>query len=125
MSCKLASLVQAKCNISFTWCLCKWLCTAEFLFQASRHVGDLFEDLRDGHNLISLLEVLSGEHLVSWFYFLIYKCGDVIPSQLMFGCRWYALLLARTVSTQLALCGVESGALDVTGRRLIAMAGRL
>jgi hypothetical protein len=28
-------------------------------------VGDLFEDLRDGHNLISLLEVLSGEHLVS------------------------------------------------------------
>ncbi|KYN35893.1 Dystonin, partial [Trachymyrmex septentrionalis] len=30
---------------------------------ASRHVGDLFEDLRDGHNLISLLEVLSGEHL--------------------------------------------------------------
>ncbi|OXU31138.1 hypothetical protein TSAR_002922 [Trichomalopsis sarcophagae] len=30
---------------------------------ASRHVGDLFQDLRDGHNLISLLEVLSGEHL--------------------------------------------------------------
>ena len=37
------------------------------LLQASRHVGDLFEDLRDGHNLISLLEVLSGEHLVSTF----------------------------------------------------------
>lgn len=36
-----------------------------FRLQASRHVGDLFEDLRDGHNLISLLEVLSGEHLVS------------------------------------------------------------
>lgn len=35
------------------------------LLQASRHVGDLFEDLRDGHNLISLLEVLSGERLVS------------------------------------------------------------
>lgn len=35
------------------------------LLQASRHVGDLFEDLRDGYNLISLLEVLSGEHLVS------------------------------------------------------------
>ncbi|TGZ31939.1 Bullous pemphigoid antigen 1 [Temnothorax longispinosus] len=33
------------------------------LLQASRHVGDLFEDLRDGHNLISLLEVLSGEGL--------------------------------------------------------------
>ncbi|GFV28772.1 plectin [Trichonephila clavipes] len=29
----------------------------------NRHVDDLFEDLRDGHNLISLLEVLSGELL--------------------------------------------------------------
>ncbi|XP_034249434.1 dystonin isoform X11 [Thrips palmi] len=29
----------------------------------NRHVTDLFEDLRDGHNLISLLEVLSGEPL--------------------------------------------------------------
>ncbi|KAK3929964.1 Plectin [Frankliniella fusca] len=29
----------------------------------NRHVTDLFEDLRDGHNLISLLEVLSGETL--------------------------------------------------------------
>ncbi|XP_028029404.1 dystonin isoform X13 [Bombyx mandarina] len=29
----------------------------------NRHVNDLFEDLRDGLNLISLLEVLSGEHL--------------------------------------------------------------
>lgn len=36
------------------------------LLQASRHIGDLFEDLRDGHNLISLLEVLScGENFVS------------------------------------------------------------
>lgn len=33
--------------------------------QAQRHVTDLYEDLRDGHNLISLLEVLSGETLVS------------------------------------------------------------
>ncbi|KPP75881.1 hypothetical protein Z043_104824 [Scleropages formosus] len=30
---------------------------------AQHHVGDLYEDLRDGHNLISLLEVLSGETL--------------------------------------------------------------
>lgn len=36
-----------------------------FQFQASRRVDDLFEDLRDGDNLLSLLEVLSGEHLVS------------------------------------------------------------
>jgi hypothetical protein len=40
-------------------------------------------------------------------------------------CRWYALLLARSVNTQLELCGAWSGALNVTGRRLIAMAGRL
>lgn len=33
--------------------------------QTQRHVTDLYEDLRDGHNLISLLEVLSGETLVS------------------------------------------------------------
>ncbi|XP_061529834.1 plectin-like isoform X2 [Phycodurus eques] len=31
--------------------------------EAQRHVSDLYEDLRDGHNLISLLEVLSGETL--------------------------------------------------------------
>lgn len=33
--------------------------------QSQRQVTDLYEDLRDGHNLISLLEVLSGETLVS------------------------------------------------------------
>ncbi|XP_042210424.1 microtubule-actin cross-linking factor 1-like isoform X40 [Homarus americanus] len=31
--------------------------------RAGKQVRDLFEDLRDGHNLLSLLEVLSGEHL--------------------------------------------------------------
>ena len=36
-----------------------------FPFQAGRNIRDLFEDLRDGHNLLSLLEVLSGEILVS------------------------------------------------------------
>ena len=50
------------------------------VLQASRHVGDLFEDLRDGHNLISLLEVLSGEHLVSklqytWNFLYNYLIG--------------------------------------------------
>jgi hypothetical protein len=39
----------------------------------------------------------------------------------MFVCRWYALLLARSVNTQLALCG----AFDVTGWRLVAVAGQL
>ena len=33
--------------------------------QAGRSCRDLFEDLRDGHNLLSLLEVLSGEILVT------------------------------------------------------------
>ena len=37
-----------------------------FIFQAGRNIRDLFEDLRDGHNLLSLLEVLSGEILVSF-----------------------------------------------------------
>ena len=39
--------------------------TIFFSVQAGRNVRDLFEDLRDGHNLLSLLEVLSGEILVS------------------------------------------------------------
>lgn len=33
--------------------------------QLHRMVADLFDDLRDGHGLISLLEVLSQESLVS------------------------------------------------------------
>ncbi|KAL6487578.1 hypothetical protein MHYP_G00042040 [Metynnis hypsauchen] len=33
------------------------------LSQVRKHVNDLYEDLRDGHNLISLLEVLSGDTL--------------------------------------------------------------
>uniref|UniRef100_A0A8C9SRN4 Plectin b n=1 Tax=Scleropages formosus TaxID=113540 RepID=A0A8C9SRN4_SCLFO len=41
----------------------KWV--NKHLMKAQHHVGDLYEDLRDGHNLISLLEVLSGETLVS------------------------------------------------------------
>ncbi|XP_070505714.1 microtubule-actin cross-linking factor 1 isoform X15 [Chironomus tepperi] len=39
----------------------KWV--NKHLKKVSRRVDDLFEDLRDGHNLLSLLEVLSGEHL--------------------------------------------------------------
>lgn len=35
-----------------------------------KHITDLYEDLRDGHNLISLLEVLSGVTLVRK-----HKCG--------------------------------------------------
>ncbi|KAM6959380.1 LOW QUALITY PROTEIN: plectin a [Aplochiton taeniatus] len=39
----------------------KWV--EQHLMKAQRHVTDLYEDLRDGHSLISLLEVLSGETL--------------------------------------------------------------
>ena len=34
-------------------------------FQAGRRIVDLFEGFKDGHNLLSLLEVLSSETLVS------------------------------------------------------------
>ncbi|XP_068840201.1 plectin isoform X6 [Capricornis sumatraensis] len=39
----------------------KWV--NKHLIKAQRHMSDLYEDLRDGHNLISLLEVLSGDSL--------------------------------------------------------------
>ncbi|XP_053415521.1 plectin isoform X19 [Nycticebus coucang] len=39
----------------------KWV--NKHLIKAQRHISDLYEDLRDGHNLISLLEVLSGDSL--------------------------------------------------------------
>ncbi|KAK7898496.1 hypothetical protein WMY93_019349 [Mugilogobius chulae] len=39
----------------------KWV--NKHLIKSQRHITDLYEDLRDGHNLISLLEVLSGETL--------------------------------------------------------------
>jgi hypothetical protein len=61
--------------------------------------------MKDGHG--AFLEWCGGSH------------------NLMFGCRWYALLSTRTVNTQLALCEASGGALDVTGRLLIAMAGQL
>ncbi|XP_053878005.1 dystonin isoform X8 [Malaclemys terrapin pileata] len=39
----------------------KWI--NQHLMKVRKHVNDLYEDLRDGHNLISLLEVLSGNTL--------------------------------------------------------------
>ncbi|XP_016833872.2 dystonin isoform X8 [Cricetulus griseus] len=39
----------------------KWI--NQHLMKVRKHVTDLYEDLRDGHNLISLLEVLSGDTL--------------------------------------------------------------
>lgn len=40
--------------------------------QVRKHINDLYEDLRDGHNLISLLEVLSGDTLVSFSFIVIF-----------------------------------------------------
>ncbi|XP_048203540.1 dystonin isoform X14 [Perognathus longimembris pacificus] len=39
----------------------KWI--NQHLMKVRKHVNDLYEDLRDGHSLISLLEVLSGDTL--------------------------------------------------------------
>ncbi|XP_031661067.1 dystonin isoform X6 [Oncorhynchus kisutch] len=39
----------------------KWI--NQHLLKVRKHVNDLYEDLRDGHNLISLLEVLTGQSL--------------------------------------------------------------
>ncbi|XP_038656562.1 dystonin isoform X4 [Scyliorhinus canicula] len=39
----------------------KWI--NKHLIKVRKHVNDLYEDLRDGHNLISLLEALSGDTL--------------------------------------------------------------
>ncbi|XP_058507341.1 dystonin isoform X8 [Solea solea] len=39
----------------------KWI--NQHLVKVRKHINDLYEDLRDGHNLISLLEVLSGDKL--------------------------------------------------------------
>lgn len=57
-----------------------------FLFsaQASRRVDDLFEDLRDGHNLLSLLEVLSGEHLVSYKHSVLQPALLILTFCLLF-----------------------------------------
>ncbi|CAG09426.1 unnamed protein product, partial [Tetraodon nigroviridis] len=41
----------------------KWI--NQHLMKVRKHINDLYEDLRDGHNLISLLEVLSGDTLVN------------------------------------------------------------
>uniref|UniRef100_A0A5F8HHW5 Calponin-homology (CH) domain-containing protein n=1 Tax=Monodelphis domestica TaxID=13616 RepID=A0A5F8HHW5_MONDO len=49
----------------------KWI--NQHLMKVRKHVNDLYEDLRDGHNLISLLEVLSGDTLVSFKSHLSFK----------------------------------------------------
>lgn len=59
-----------------------------------KHINDLYEDLRDGHNLISLLEVLSGVKLVS----LRRGAPELLPSPAPLPPS--ALLLQRSRSSQ-------------------------
>lgn len=59
---------------------CMWNpadCDFPLAWQADRRIDDLYEDLRDGHNLISLLEVLSGETLVSITLKEVFMCDRV------------------------------------------------
>lgn len=46
---------------------CKWV--NSHLVRANCRITDLYTDLRDGKMLIKLLEILSGERLVSTFLF--------------------------------------------------------
>lgn len=62
--------------------------------QAQRHVTDLYEDLRDGHNLISLLEVLSGETLVS----IVRKRAFAVTLFSTLGCLFHSPNLQNLVS---------------------------
>jgi hypothetical protein len=63
-----------------------------------------------------MLFLLFRELSLLTFYFSVQwqswgQCGGGFPTQLILGCRWYALLLTRSVNTQFTLCG----ALGVTG----------
>lgn len=55
--------------------------------QVRKHITDLYEDLRDGHNLISLLEVLSGVTLVCILLYFspTHTCIKTLLSGLTFG----------------------------------------
>lgn len=54
--------------------------SASLIPQVRKHITDLYEDLRDGHNLISLLEVLSGVTLVHSLHKLFFKTFLTAPS---------------------------------------------
>lgn len=122
-------------NINYWRCswrtvVCKWLGTDLGLtigcfcwmanevsppsLQVRKHVNDLYEDLRDGHNLISLLEVLSGESLVSSVLPQIYSpCVYCMlwhvqpPFPLFIWCLVLSKVLSKTLLVSLASCSVE------------------
>ena len=52
------------CNVKF--CLCLFFLALLLQHKPPFHVDDLIEGLQDGTRLLALLEVLSGERLVSF-----------------------------------------------------------
>uniref|UniRef100_A0A3Q1AGF7 Microtubule actin crosslinking factor 1 n=1 Tax=Amphiprion ocellaris TaxID=80972 RepID=A0A3Q1AGF7_AMPOC len=60
----------------------KWV--NKHLIKVRKHITDLYEDLRDGHNLISLLEVLSGQRL---FPSLIERVQLVVERMFCYTCN--------------------------------------
>ncbi|GCB77236.1 hypothetical protein scyTo_0019972, partial [Scyliorhinus torazame] len=52
-----------RAELATRFILCRNEATCVVTGTVRKHVNDLYEDLRDGHNLISLLEALSGDTL--------------------------------------------------------------
>ncbi|XP_064203350.1 microtubule-actin cross-linking factor 1-like isoform X4 [Anguilla rostrata] len=61
----------------------KWV--NKHLIKVRKHITDLYEDLRDGHNLISLLEVLSGVALHKGVSSLRRVCVSRAPPLILLG----------------------------------------
>ncbi|KAG9355614.1 hypothetical protein JZ751_000452 [Albula glossodonta] len=61
----------------------KWV--NKHLIKVRKHITDLYEDLRDGHNLISLLEVLSGVTLHKGVSSLRRVCVSRAPPLILLG----------------------------------------
>lgn len=61
----------------------KWV--NSHLVRVNRRIGDLYVDLRDGKNLLVLLEVLSGERLVR----IRYWCEKIVERQLQIASSYH------------------------------------
>lgn len=61
---QMSTVLSQRWDETGVWELTGSSCLPLFCLKVRKHITDLYEDLRDGHNLISLLEVLSGVNLV-------------------------------------------------------------